>query len=260
MATYQNIFTRVQIHGAPDLGVPLPGRGTRRGTATRVSHLFGMIGDAQIGPIYLGWTGVTSLICGLIAFEIIGFNMLASVNWDPVRFVRELFWLQLAPPGPQYGFSPFVPLKEGGWFIIAGFFFTVSVLLWWVRTYNRARALGMGTHVAWAFAGAIWLMLVLGFIRPMLMGSWSEAVPYGVFPHLDWTQNFSLRYGNLFYNPFHALSIVFLPSRAMAATARSSRSSTVARRPSAPPCSGAGRWASTRRWSRSIAGPGGSPC
>jgi photosynthetic reaction center M subunit len=42
------------------------------------------------------------------------------------------------------------------------------------------------------------------------MGSWSEAVPYGIFPHLDWTTAFSLRYGNLFYNPFHALSITFL--------------------------------------------------
>jgi photosynthetic reaction center M subunit len=76
--------------------------------------------------------------------------------------------------------------------------------------YTRARALGMGTHVAWAFASAIWLFLVLGFIRPVLMGSWSEAVPFGIFPHLDWTAAFSLRYGNLFYNPFHALSIVFL--------------------------------------------------
>jgi photosynthetic reaction center M subunit len=68
----------------------------------------------------------------------------------------------------------------------------------------------MGTHVAWAFAAAIWLYLVLGFIRPILMGSWSEAVPFGIFPHLDWTAAFSIRYGNLFYNPFHALSIVFL--------------------------------------------------
>jgi hypothetical protein len=42
------------------------------------------------------------------------------------------------------------------------------------------------------------------------MGSWSEAVPYGIFPHLDWTTAFSIRYGNLYYNPFHALSIVFL--------------------------------------------------
>ena len=68
----------------------------------------------------------------------------------------------------------------------------------------------MGTHVSWAFAAAIWLMLVLGFIRPILMGSWGEAVPFGIFPHLDWTAAFSIRYGNLFYNPFHALSIAFL--------------------------------------------------
>ena len=31
-----------------------------------------------------------------------------------------------------------------------------------------------------------------------------------MFSHLDWTAAFSIRYGNLFYNPFHALSIVFL--------------------------------------------------
>jgi photosynthetic reaction center M subunit len=79
-----------------------------------------------------------------------------------------------------------------------------------VKMYRRARALGMGTHVAWAFASAIWLYLVLGFIRPMLLGQWSEAVPFGIFPHLDWTAAFSLRYGNLFYNPFHMLSIAFL--------------------------------------------------
>jgi photosynthetic reaction center M subunit len=64
--------------------------------------------------------------------------------------------------------------------------------------------------VAWAFAAAIWLYLVCGFFRPIMMGSWSEAVPFGIFPHLDWTAAFSIRYGNLFYNPFHALSIVFL--------------------------------------------------
>ena len=41
-------------------------------------------------------------------------------------------------------------------------------------------------------------------------GSWGEAVPFGIFPHLDWTAAFSIRYGNLFYNPFHMLSIAFL--------------------------------------------------
>ena len=93
---------------------------------------------------------------------------------------------------------------------MAGFFLTTSVLLWWLRMYRRARALGMGTHVSWAFLAAIWLYLVLGFIRPVLMGSFGEAVPFGIFPHLDWTAAFSIRYGNLFYNPFHCLSIAFL--------------------------------------------------
>jgi photosynthetic reaction center M subunit len=81
--------------------------------------------------------------------------------------------------------------------------------------YRRARALGLGTHTAWAFASAIWLYLVLGFIRPVLMGHWSEAVPFGIFPHLDWTAAFSIRYGNLFYNPFHMLSIAFLYGSAL---------------------------------------------
>ena len=98
---------------------------------------------------------------------------------------------------------------------MAGFFLTLSILLWWIRMYRRARALGMGTHIAWAFAAAIWLYLVLGFFRPVLMGSWGEAVPFGIFPHLDWTAAFSLRYGNLFYNPFHALSIAFLYGSAL---------------------------------------------
>jgi len=141
-------------------------------------------------------------------------NMLASVNYDPVQFIRQLFWLSLEPPPPAYGLS-FPPMNQGGWWLLAGLFLTASLFLWWWRTYRRARELGMGTHVAWAFLAAIWLYLVLGLFRPVLMGSWGEAVPFGIFPHLDWTAAFSLRYGNLFYNPFHALSIVFLYGSAL---------------------------------------------
>jgi photosynthetic reaction center M subunit len=206
---YQNIFTRVQVHGPAHYGPPLD-RGTwvRQGTPS-FFHLIGRFGDAQVGPFYLGFLGLASLLCGFIAIEIIGLNMWASVGWDPVQFVRKLPWLALEPPAAKYGLS-IPPLNEGGWWLMAGFFLTTSILLWWVRTYRRARALGMGTHVAWAFAAAIWLYLVLGFIRPVIMGSWSEAVPFGIFPHLDWTAAFSIRYGNLFYCPFHALSIAFL--------------------------------------------------
>jgi photosynthetic reaction center M subunit len=209
MAEYQNLFTSVQVTAPSYPGVSLGRDGYHRTRGTTHMHLLGRIGDAQIGPIYLGWLGVCSLICGFIAFEIIGLNMWASVGWDPVQFLRQLPWLALEPPPPGYGLK-LPPLNQGGWWLLAGFFLTAAILLWWARMYRRARQLGMGTHVAWAFAAAIWLYLVLGFIRPLLMGSWGEAVPFGLFPHLDWTAAFSLRYGNLFYNPFHMLSIAFL--------------------------------------------------
>ncbi len=207
---YHNLFSQIQVEG-PDAGAPLEhGQPPHPRTKGRFFvDLVGRIGSAQFGPIYLGWLGFASAICFFIAFEIVGLNMMASVNWDPIEFVRQLPWLALDPPPPHYGLG-LPPLNDGGWYMLAGFFLTVSIMLWWARTYRRARALGMGTHVAWAFASAIWLYLVLGLFRPALMGSWGEAVPFGLFPHLDWTAAFSMRYGNLFYNPFHALSIVFL--------------------------------------------------
>ncbi len=208
MIEYQNLFTRVEVDAGGEASVPIDeSYYTRSGMF--LSRLLGRIGDAQVGPVYLGWIGIMSILCGLAAFEIIGLNMLASVNWDPVEFIRQLFWLSLDPPPAKYGLS-IPPLHDGGWWLMAGFFLTLSLFLWWIRMYRRARALGMGTHVAWAFAAAIWLYLVVGFIRPLLIGSWSEAVPFGVFSHLDWVAAFSLRYGNLFYNPFHMLSITFL--------------------------------------------------
>lgn len=210
MTAYQNIFTQVQVRTHPEMGVDTNEVDPWRIGQPGFVHWIGRIGNAQIGPMHLGWTGVLSLLSGFLAFEIIGLNMLASVDWNVSEFIRQLPWLALNPPGPEYGLAILPPLAEGGWWLIAGFFLTLSVILWCVRSYLRAKALGLGTHTTWAFASAIWLFLVLGFIRPIMMGSWSEAVPFGIFPHLDWTGAFSITYGNLFYNPFHCLSIVFL--------------------------------------------------
>jgi photosynthetic reaction center M subunit len=211
MNQYQNIFTDIQVRGPLEAGIPI-GRETneRIGGSGSFNHLMGRIGNAQIGPIYLGFLGVASIACFIVGFVTIGLNMWAQVGFNPVRFVLELPWLSLDPPLEEHGLRVMPPLKEGGWWMIAGFFITASILLWWVRMYRRAVALGLGLHVCAAFASAIWLFLVLGFIRPVLMGSWSHAVPFGIFTHLDWTNNFSLQWGNLFWNPFHALSIVFL--------------------------------------------------
>ena len=214
MAEYQNIFNQLQVRAAPEMGmveqVPLHERGRLAG----FSSLAGWLGNAQLGPFYLGTMGVISLMSGLIWFTMVGGWFWYQAGFNPAVFVRDLFWLSLDPPAPEYGLS-IPPMREGGYFLIASFFLLISVMTWWVRTYLRAEALGMGKHVAWAFASAIWLFLVLGLIRPVMMGSWSEAVPYGIFTHLDWTNLFSLTYGNLFYNPFHALSIAFLYGSAL---------------------------------------------
>jgi photosynthetic reaction center M subunit len=209
MPEYQNIFTRVQIRGPVHAGVPLPGGPWAREGQPFYAYLAGQLGNAQIGPIYLGSLGLLSLICGFIAVEIIGLNMWASVGWNPILFVRDLPWLALEPPSPAYGLH-IPPLNQGGWWLMAGFFLTTSLVLWCVRSHRRATQLGLGTHTTWAFASAIWLFLCLGILRPVLMGAFGEAPPFGIFPHLDWTVAFSLREGNLYYDPFHMLSIVFL--------------------------------------------------
>jgi len=207
---YQNIFTQVQVRGEPEWGTDDTGTLTEdRAGTPGFSNLLGWLGNAQLGPINLGMAGVVSLASGLLWLNIIGFNMLAQVDWSISEFLRQLFWLSLDPPSPEYGLS-IPPLQDGGWYIIASFFLLFSVMAWWYRSWQLAAEQKMGKHIFWAFGAAIWLFLVLGLFRPILMGTWSEAVPYGIFPHLDWTTAFSIRYGNLYYNPFHCLSIVFL--------------------------------------------------
>ena len=210
MAKFHTLYTAVELSGPGD-DIPLPPGSFARVVKPAIeSTWLGRMGERQFGPTYLGVLGILSIACGFVAIEIIGLNMWASVDWNPLRFLKMLPFLALEPPPASYGLSIFPPLAEGGWWLMAGFFLTASILLWWGRMYGRARALGMGTHISWAFASAIWLYLVLGFIRPILMGSWSEAVPFGIVPHLNWTATFSVRYGNIFYNPFHMLSITFL--------------------------------------------------
>lgn len=209
MAEYQNIFTQVQVRAAPEMGMVENADLGERSKSATFSTLAGWLGNAQIGPFYLGFWGLLSLMSGLIWFTMVGGWYWYQAGFNPAVFMRDLFWFSLDPPGPEYGLS-MPPLAEGGYFLIASFFFLIAIMSWLVRTWTLADQLGMGKHVAWAFSSAVWLVLVLGLFRPVLMGSWSEAVPYGIFTHLDWTNLFSLTYGNLFYNPFHALSIVFL--------------------------------------------------
>ena len=215
MAEYQNIFTQVQVRGPAEVGLDPNGvLQSERGGTPRFSNLLGWMGNAQLGPIHLGMFGVVSAYMFAVWFLLVGFNMLGQVDYNFYEFLKQGFWLAMEPPAEEYGLS-MPPLNDGGLYMIASMCLLISVMSWWVRSYIRANELGMGKHRCWAFAAAIWLFLVLGLFRPLAMGSWSEMVPYGIFPHLDWTNYFSLTYGNLFYNPFHALCIVFLYGSAL---------------------------------------------
>jgi len=99
---YQNLFTQIQPVGPTQQGVHLGGADNReRMIKPFLLHLAGRLGNAQIGPIYLGLVGIASLFCFIIAFTIVGWNMLVQVNYDPIQFVRQLFWLSLDPPAPE---------------------------------------------------------------------------------------------------------------------------------------------------------------
>ena len=90
MAEYQNIFTQVQVQGAPEWGMDDTGgrlMEERAGTP-RFSTLIGWLGNAQLGPINLGMLGVVSLASGFLWFFIVGLNMLAQVGWSIPEFLR----------------------------------------------------------------------------------------------------------------------------------------------------------------------------
>nr|CAQ17021.1 photosynthetic reaction centre M subunit [Rhodovulum marinum] len=172
MAEYQNIFTQVQVAGSGDWGMDNENNMMEERVAGIGNFpILGWFGNAQLGPIYLGYAGVISIFAGFTAFFIIGLNMLSQVDWSVIQFLRQGFWLALEPPSPEYGLQ-IPPLHDGGWYMIASFFLLVSVWAWWARTYMLAVEHKMGKHIAWAFLAAIWLFMVLGFFRPILMGSW----------------------------------------------------------------------------------------
>ena len=80
MIEYQNIFTQVQVRGPVEMGVDNENNmAAERGGTPWFSRLAGWIGNAQIGPVFLGWTGIIALSTGLLWFVIVGLNMLARL-------------------------------------------------------------------------------------------------------------------------------------------------------------------------------------
>ena len=155
--------------------------------------------DFWVGPFYVGFFGVTTLVFATIGIACILYGAAIGPTWN-------VWQITIAPPPLSVGLGV-APLHDGGlWQII-----TVCALgaftSWALRQVEIARKLGMGFHVPIAFSAAIVAYSTLVVVRPVLLGAWGHGFPYGIFAHLDWVSNVGYQSLHFHYNPAHMIAV-----------------------------------------------------
>jgi photosynthetic reaction center L subunit len=163
--------------------------------------LGGDLFDFWVGPFYVGFFGVTTVIFAVLGTALLAYGAALGPTWN-------IFQINIAPPDLKYGLG-LAPLKEGGiWQIV-----TVSAIgafvSWALREVEICRKLGIAYHVPFAFSFAIFAYVTLVIIRPVLLGAWGHGFPYGILSHLDWVSNTGYQYIHFHYNPAHMVAISF---------------------------------------------------
>jgi len=161
----------------------------------------GSLFDFWAGPFYVGFFGVTTVFFSLLGTALILYGASLGGDWNVWR-------INIAPPDLSYGLGP-APLKEGGLWQAITVCALGAFISWDLRQVEIARKLGMGYHIPFAYAVAIFAYFCLEVVRPVLMGAWGNAFPYGIMSHLDWVSNTGYQYLHFHYNPAHMLAITF---------------------------------------------------
>jgi len=161
--------------------------------------LGGALFDFWVGPFYVGFFGVTTIFFTILGTALIIWGAAIGPTWN-------IWQIDIAPPDISYGLG-LAPLAKGGlWQII-----TICAIgafgSWALREVEICRKLGIGLHVPFAFSVAIFAYVTLEVIRPVLMGAWGNAFPYGIMAHLDWVSNTGYNYLNFEYNPAHMIAV-----------------------------------------------------
>jgi photosynthetic reaction center L subunit len=157
--------------------------------------------DFWVGPFYVGFFGVTTIFFAVLGTLLIFWGATLQGTFNP--------WLiSINPPPLSYGLRA-APLNEGGLWQIITICAHGAFISWALREVEICRKLGMGFHVPVAFGVAILAYTTLVVIRPILMGAWGYAFPYGIWTHLDWVSNTGYTYGNFHYNPAHMIAVSF---------------------------------------------------
>jgi photosynthetic reaction center L subunit len=159
----------------------------------------GELFDFWMGPFYVGFFGVTAAFFSIIGTALIVYGASLGPTWN-------IWQINIAPPDISYGLG-FAPLAKGGlWQVI-----TICAIgafgSWALREVEISRKLGMGLHVPFAYAVAVFAYVSLEVIRPVLMGAWGNGFPYGIMAHLDWVSNTGYNYLNFEYNPAHMIAV-----------------------------------------------------
>ncbi|MEQ7874372.1 photosynthetic reaction center subunit L [Sphingomonas sp. ASV193] len=157
--------------------------------------------DFWVGPFYVGFFGVVTLIAATLGTLLIFYAASQGPTWNPLL-------ISIAPPDLKYGLA-LAPLKEGGFWQIITMCALTSFVSWALREVEICRKLGIGYHVPVAFGFAIFAYFSLVVIRPILLGAWHFGFPYGIFSHLDWVSNTGYQYLHFHYNPAHMLAVSF---------------------------------------------------
>jgi photosynthetic reaction center M subunit len=186
--------------------------GIRVGSAFRLPLLRDFKVDTQVGTIWLGTWGVISAMffaAGLLVLFIAGMD---QTNGSIYLLVKYFGNLNLAPPD---GLGLARSLRGGGYWEIVTALWAFSTLAWAGRCYERLVRHNWRPFLLFAWLSAIFLTACIWVFHPILVGSWADAPSLGLNTDLQWAQNFSVLWGNLYYNPFHQLAIFFLFGSAM---------------------------------------------
>jgi photosynthetic reaction center L subunit len=157
--------------------------------------------DFWVGPFYVGFFGVFSAFFIMVGIGLILFDASLQNVWNPMR-------ISVDPPAVSMGLR-LAPMQEGGIWQIVTICAIGAFGCWALREVEISRKLGMGYHVPFAFAVAIFAYVTLVVIRPVWMGAWGHGFPYGIWTHLDWVSSVGYTYGNFHYNPAHMIAVTF---------------------------------------------------
>jgi photosynthetic reaction center L subunit len=163
--------------------------------------LGGDLFDFWIGPFYIGLFGIAAAFFAILGTVLIIYGASLGPTWN-------IWKISINPPDRSYGLG-LAPLAAGGIWQLVTICALGSFISWALREVEICRKLGMGYHVPVAFGFAILAYATLVVFRPILMGAWSYAFPYGIISHLDWVSYTGYQYGNFHYNPAHMIAISF---------------------------------------------------